>query len=89
MTARRNSNSVEAARRYERPCRRPCKGHAKGTSQGRKCMAEGHMALAGPRMYGEGRHASSLKSPVITTSEMPTLTYSVGTPPRVYCTVVQ
>ena len=63
MTARLNSGSVEAARRYERPCRRPCKGHAKGTySQGRKCMAEGRMALSGPRMYAEGLDAGSLKS---------------------------
>ena len=64
MTVRLNSSSVEAARRYERPCRRPCKGHAKGTSceQGRKCMAQGRISLSGPRMYAQGLDAGSLKS---------------------------
>ena len=56
MTARLNGSSVEAARRYERPCRRPCKGHAKGTSceHGRKCMAQGSISLSGSRMYAQG-----------------------------------
>ena len=62
MAARHKSSSVEAARRYERPCRRLCKGHAKGTSQGRKCMAQGRISLSGPRMYAEGLDAGSLKS---------------------------